>query len=289
MQHKFMLHFFLVYNYLIYIFAIIKKINEMENNNLDIFISTHTNFEVGVKNDSYKIMSCKNIEFDTNLNVLYDNIEYNKKHNVVDSIIEWDHFYSELTTMYWVWKNYEIKDYIGLCQYRRYFGFFDDVPNMDEIFECFDVILPIPYTFNCTVKQQYELFHNIKDINMIIQIISEDYPEYNEDCESVLSNNIFYTSNMFIMKKNDFIKCCEFIFGVINSYLERNNLLSLKDIEIKVSNEWHGYGKPFYPNNTLWYQSRIGGFLAERLLNIFIRHNFKNIKHYPINITENKY
>ena len=261
----------------------------MKNNNLDIFISTHKNFNVDVKNDSYKIMCCNNIKFDTNLNVLYDNVEYNKKHGVMDSIVEWGHFYSELTTMYWIWKNYDIKDYIGLCQYRRYFGFFDDIPNMDEIFKYFDVILPTPYIFNCTVKQQYETCHNIKDIDLIGQIKSEIYPEYNEDCENVLNNNIFYTSNMFIMKKNDFIKCCEFVFGVINLYLERNNLLSLKDVETKVSNEWCDYGKSFYPNNTLWYQSRIGGFLAERLMNIFIRHNFKHIKEVPLKISEEKY
>ena len=261
----------------------------MENKNLDIFISTHKKFDVKVKNESYKIMSCNDVEFNTSISVLYDTKEYNEKNSIIDSIVEWDHFYSELTTMYWVWKNYSIKDYVGLCQYRRCFDFMDNIPNMDEIFANFDIILPTPYVFNCTVKKQYDIYHNVHDINLMEQIINEFYSEYSNSTSEVLNGNVFYTSNIFIMKKDDFIKCCNFVFGVINKYLEKTNITSLSDVESKVSKEWVNYGKPFYPNNTLWYQSRIGGFLAERLLNIFVNHNFKRIKEIPIIITEEKY
>ena len=32
----------------------------------------------------------------------------------------------------------------------------------------------------------------------------------------------------------------------------------------------------------VWYQSRIGGFLAERLFTIYVSHNFKKILEIPI-------
>jgi hypothetical protein len=47
--------------------------------------------------------------------------------------------------------------------------------------------------------------------------------------------------------------------------------------------------KDYEPNNTVEYQYRIGGYLAERLTNLFLLTHFKKIKTYPVVITENRY
>ena len=38
-----------------------------------------------------------------------------------DSISALNAYYSELTGVYWLWKNYRDTDAVGICHYRRYF------------------------------------------------------------------------------------------------------------------------------------------------------------------------
>jgi hypothetical protein len=123
----------------------------------------------------------------------------------------------------------------------------------------------------------------------MLEVINELYPQYKEASEIVMKGNTFYPCNMLIMKKQDFKEYCEFVFNVIDGYLDKINVDYLEDVEKFVKHNWSNYHKSFYPNNTLWYQMRIGGFLAERLLNIFVNYNFKNVMHVPIVITEEKY
>jgi hypothetical protein len=165
----------------------------------------------------------------------------------------------------------------------------DDIPNMDEIFKEYDAILPTPYQVQGNVKAHYFTYHNVVDLDIMLEVINELYPQYKDDADAVMKGNTFYPCNMLIMKKQDFKKYCEFVFNVIDGYLDKLNVEYLEDIEKRVKNDWSNYHKPFHPNNTVWYQMRIGGFLAERLLNIFAKYHFKNVMHVPIVITEEKY
>jgi hypothetical protein len=56
-----------------------------------------------------------------------------------------------------------------------------------------------------------------------------------------------------------------------------------------IYDNYEKYIKNFYPNNTVEYQYRIGGYTAERLSNLFMMHKFKKIKTYPVIVTEDKY
>lgn len=38
-----------------------------------------------------------------------------------DQISKQNAYFSELTGVYWLWKNYQDADIIGICHYRRYF------------------------------------------------------------------------------------------------------------------------------------------------------------------------
>ena len=51
--------------------------------------------------------------------------------NTGDNIASQNKNFGELTAHYWVWKNYlkEHKpEYVGFCQYRRWFDFYDNIP-----------------------------------------------------------------------------------------------------------------------------------------------------------------
>lgn len=257
--------------------------NEVKD--LDIFILTYKNFKEIVKNDSYKVICCKDEKIDTTLTTIYDiNSQTNE-----ETITEWNDFYSELSMVYWMYKNYNAKKYIGICQYRRYFNFLDEIPNMDDIFKNNDVIMPFPLMLISNVKQHYEKFHNIKDLNLVGEIIDEKYPTFKQSFDFILNNRFLYPCNMFIMKTEDFKKYCEFYFDIMNEFLKRQNIQTIDDLRSKIDNEWEDYCKRFSPNNEKWYQTRIGGFLAERLLTIFVHKHFKRPKHINVILTENKY
>jgi hypothetical protein len=87
------------------------------------------------------------------------------------------------------------------------------------------------------------------------------------------------------MKREDFKEYIDFIFSILDEYLK----IVGTDINKRIEGNKDKYLKKFYPNNTVEYQYRIGGYIAERLTNLFMMHKFKKIKTYPVIVTEDKY
>lgn len=129
--------------------------------------------------------------------------------------------------------------------------------------------------------EQYKMCHNVKDLMTVQKIIEDYYPDYINDINETMSRQWMYPRNMFIMRKADFLKYCEFIFGVMKKFDEIMNFHTDEDV--------HNYVNAHaseYSNVTLNYQSRIEGFLIERLTNVFIHHQFKNPMIYNQKVTE---
>ena len=237
---------------------------ENYNCNINIFICTHKEFEPVVHNEAYKIINARQIESKLPLK---------------------DAFYSELYQFKYVADNLELPKYIGFCHYRRYFSFLDDVPNMDEIFSNYDAICSKPKVFNNSIKSQYLSCHNIEDLYIIGGIIAEKYPEQANMWKNFINGNILIPYNMFIMKREDFKEYIDFIFSILDEYLK----IVGTDINKRIYDNYEKYIKRFYPNDSVEYQYRIGGYIAERLTNLFMMHKFKKIKTYPVIVTEDKY
>lgn len=254
-------------------------LNEFDKNKkdeLNIFIGTYKSFKPSVSNESYKIIVGNHeIENDSKLELI------NCK---CDSKLD-DTFYSEIYMLKWISENYELKDYVGYCHYRKYFSFMDEIPNMDEIFEKYDAIVAKPLMYKTNVKEQYSSCHNIEDLYIIGGILADKYPEYCNTWHKFLNNKIFFPYNMFIMKRDDFKEYITFIYDVLDEYLK----IVGTDIIKRIGNNVEKYLKKQYPNNTIDYQYRIGGYLAERLTNLFIITHFKKLQAYPVKITEDKY
>lgn len=177
-------------------------------------------------------------------------------------------FYSELYNYKYVYDNIKLNDYIGFCQYRRYFDFIFNDFNINDIFNNCDIIAGEKISFPFSVKTQYKSCHNIDDLNIVIDIIKNDFNEYYNDFIKFLDQNILYCHNMFIMKSNDFKKYCNFIFNVLEKYLYNINY----DVINRVKNNINKYH-----NNLDNKQYRIGGFLGERLTSFYIMNNFNKI------------
>lgn len=239
----------------------------MENNNdLNIFICSHSEFETHTTNDCYKIVDVRKNKI--------------KERNNLD-----DKFYSELLSFYNVSEYANLPKYVGFCHYRRYFDFLDDIPDIDNLFKEYGAIVSKPLEMDITVKEQYALFHNLEDLYIIGGIIAEKYPEYAIIWRDFLNGKILIPYNMFIMKKEDFKRYIEFVFNVLDEYIK----LVGTDINKRIYDNIEKYVKNFKPNDTIEYQYRIGGFLGERLTNLFLLANFAKMTAYPVIITENKY
>lgn len=248
-------------------FAIGKQTPIKKQDNLDIFICTHKKIKPLVSNPTYKIVNSEFINNDTAPNGLKGS------------------FYSEIMSYLWINKNYNVKDYIGFCHYRKYWSFMNDVPDMNEVFKEYDVVVAKPINLSVTIYEQYKRCHNIEDFEIIGNIIHNKHPEYEKSFDAVKDGKILLPYNMFIMKRDDFKSYCEFMETILDEYIDIVGL----DIIKRIEDNKDKYIKNFYPNNTVDYQYRIGGYLAERLTNVYIFNHFKKIKWFKVDITEDKY
>lgn len=186
--------------------------------------------------------------------------------NTGDNISAKNATYCELTGLYWLWKNIDADNY-GLFHYRRFLDIknkynpkrliypsllkLNDWNNesIDSEMELYDIILPKKLAFKCSVYEQYEKCHNINDLNLVVDIIKQDYPQYIDACDKVLKGNKGCFCNMFIMKKEIFNEYCSWLFDI------------LQKVEPKINYEEKDQ-----------YQKRVIGFLSERMFNIFIQY-----------------
>ena len=251
----------------------------LNNSNLDIFVCSHKQYESPVHNKVYKTLSVGNNTELYGENIIRDDTGDNKS--------DMNGFYSELTGTYWIWKNYDIKDYVGICHYRRYFDFLDNLPNN---LEEYDIILPTPLNFGGTIYQQYAACHNKEDIKLIYDIMINKYNVPVEVGNEVFNNQTYmHCWNMFIINKAIFNDYCEFVFGVLDEYLKYHNISNINDIYSMIEKQKNAYLKSYYPNNEIKYQSRLGGFFGERLLNVYIKWKGLKVKTFNIIQTESKY
>lgn len=242
-------------------------IDELLNRGLKIYVCTHKEFEPVVHSSVYEVVNANDINDDTAPNGLKGS------------------FYSELMTYKYIAERFKLPKYVGFCCYRKYFSFLDDIPNMDEIFSEYDAICAKSKIFKMSVKNHYTTYHNIEDLYIVGGIIADRYPQYANMWNNFINGNIFIPYNMFIMKSEDFKEYIDFIFSILDEYLK----IVGTDINKRIYDNYEKYIKNFYPNNTVEYQYRIGGYIAERLTNLFMMHKFKKIKTYPVMVTENKY
>ena len=198
-----------------------------------------------------------------------------------DNISKENPHFCELTGLYWAWKNMQPVDYIGLCHYRRYFNFhthgtmfsdstiihsekFDDLdlslPNIDGLFSQYDAVIAKPRIYPYSLSVDYCVGQVSEDLLTLYEVVEAKYPDYSVDMKNVfLKNNKLSHYNMFILRWEDFNNYCEWLFDVLFEVRKKINI-----------------------ENYSVYQGRIWGFMSERLLQVWLLHNNKRVKHYPI-------
>jgi hypothetical protein len=214
-----------------------------------------------------------------------------------DSISEKNKYFSELTGIYWVWKNTK-HDVTGCCHYRRYFSASEEEPadlkikralyyllgpykkrygliytgnisrfskkvihekGITEILKTHDAILPQKRKLRYSVEEHYRRYHNSKDLEIIRGILSNNHPDYVAAFETMLKNKFLYANNMFILPSAHFSRFMEWWFSVLFKFEQSIDL-----------------------NTYTGYQQRVLGFIAERLLTTWFIHENIKIKELPV-------
>lgn len=164
-----------------------------------------------------------------------------------ENISEKNRQFCELTALYWIWKHDHAK-YIGISHYRRRFQLDEKEADM-LVRSDVDAVLTVPVINLPDVKSQYSKDHDSRDWNIMLQAIQELAPEYMETADSIQNGIYYYAYNMFIARKELLNVYCSWLFPIL-FYCE--NKIGQKEDR---------------------YQNRYVGFLAERLLTIFFKHN----------------
>ena len=281
-----------------------------------IFVITHRKFDDSILDkEHYNILHVGDNA---------DGMEEYACDNTGDNISHKNPSYCELTGLYWIWKNHPGKDekdkeeenhprtdkkdgkdekdeeeenhlgknekneaaekddeIVGLVHYRRYFTtvfrewlytYFSVKPPilpyrvMERTLDSYDIILPKPDTIIRTVREFYNDIHVSEDMDITRDSIARVCPGYLDSFDMVMNEHYFYFGNMMICKRKHFDAYCEWLFPVLEE-IEKN--LDPKKHEDK-------------------YQSRVIGFIAERLLQVWVEHNGLKVKRYAAFNTESK-
>lgn len=172
-----------------------------------------------------------------------------------DNISKKNPNYNELTGLYWMWKNGPECDITGLCHYRRFFlndnGELMEAQDYERILKEYDAIVTegLIYPEGESVYSGYGEKHYTKDLDLTRDAVSRYYPEYLNVYDSVMNGRGMYYANMIVTSKRRMDEYAEWLFRVLG-YVEENIDMT-------------GYDD---------YDKRVFGFLAERLLLVWIRY-----------------
>lgn len=208
--------------------------------------------------------------------------------NTGEHISEKNPSFCELTGHYWAWKNDHLSDYIGFMHYRRFLDFYPEASrdvskyglimepaftedffekygltqeNIKSVLSDADMVLAEPWDVSNigspTLKHQYEnaQFHRAKDLKLTELVIKELTPEYSSSFNKVMNQSKGFFTNLFVFKRSIFEEYSEWLFKI------------LFELEKRINTD--GYSVQ---------ERRVIGYLAERLLNVFVHKKMSESK-----------
>lgn len=241
------------------------------NRNADIFVYSHVSFSSSVNNEPYKILTNSKEgdgKFDGGLKIYRD--------NTGDNIADMNLMYNEYTGLYWIWKNWKLKDYVGLNHYSRYYFCGDHLPDFDDIFneQEHSMIINEPVMLLrdrwYTNRTWYGKWHCLKDYELLREVVLDMHPDYEDGWKRMEKANYCYNSSMFVMRNSDFKEYCNFIFPILEEVRKRRGWNTDEDCTRWVDEHKSDYIKEGQAYYNVRMQARIVGYLAERAMNTYI-------------------
>ncbi len=188
-----------------------------------------------------------------------------------DNIADLNSSFCELTALYWVWKNCH-DPLKGIVHYRRFFEdprshgclMPADVAN-NELAGC-DLVLPKKYWLLDTVEGHYASHHDSRDLELLRESVAAVQPDYLDAFDECMGLRFVYPYNMLVASADAYDSYCAWLFPV---------MFGLKD---RITRSGDGTRDA--------YQSRVYGFLSERLMNVYVTGGGIKVSEAPVLLTE---
>lgn len=185
-----------------------------------------------------------------------------------DNISGMNCYYSELTGIYWLWKNVRC-DILGVCHYRRYLLNDDGYPFTEDailpLLSRYDLITTKVLELNNSYYYGYCANHHQKDLDAAACAVKALYPDYYADYNRIINGRHTLFGNMMICKKSLFDDYCKWLFDILFEVQRRVHVEDYDD-----------------------YHKRVFGFISEILLYIYIEHNGLQAKHCMVGMSGEK-
>lgn len=223
--------------------------------NIKIYTMTHQSFDVPT--DSMYVPLQVGRATHADLSYLCDNSG--------DNISNLNCYYSELTGVYWVWKNCHDADYVGVCHYRRYLlndlGYIFTKPELEALFQSYDILTSKKLTLNFSYAYGFGENHAPEDLEATGAVIQRLYPDYYPLYEQRVHENHTYFGNIMICSKATYDAYCSWLFPI---FFELQTILDLDSYDD--------------------YHKRLYGFISEFLLMIWVEHQHLRVKECKVGI-----
>ena len=190
--------------------------------------------------------------------------------DVDENISEKNWGYSELTGLYWAWKNLGDADIIGLVHYRRYFTVKSKAfirnhdklrcvlteGELNDLLSQFDILLPKKRVYAIeTLYSHYAHTMNAYELDVAKDLVAKYYPEYEPYLKKAFDARFGYMFNMFVMRRGDLEEYCSFLFDIL-----------FKEEEI--------LEKEGYLDGLTDFEKRLFGRVSEILFNAYVYKKF---------------
>lgn len=184
-------------------------------------------------------------------------------------ISEKNPYYSELTGLYWVWKNVSDEDIIGFAHYRRYLlndsSMLYQAPEVTSLLAKYDLITTKTVVLDESYYNAFGGRHHQKDLDILADVIKKKHPDLFPLYDKLIHENNTYFGNMFITTKKNFHAYMEFLFPILFAMEEKVDMT--------------GYDG---------YQKRLFGFVSEFLLYFFVQAKGLKVKESLVGILGEK-
>lgn len=148
--------------------------------------------------------------------------------SIQDNISEKNGDYSELTGLYWIWKNIIKQDginenkYYGLAHYRRFLNLSED--DLNRLCENdIDVVLPYPMPYEPNIEAHHRRYLSDQEWGGVIKALEELEPKYANALPNILEQEYLYNYNIIVAKNSVINDYCTWLFRLLFRIEEINN------------------------------------------------------------------
>ena len=158
--------------------------------------------------------------------------------NAGENISDKNGDYSELTGLYWIWRNrirQQNEKYYGLAHYRRFLELSEDDQSRLAANDI-DVVLPYPMPYEPNMESHHLRYLSTSEWNAVMQALKELQPEYAFASKEIFKQEYMYNYNILLAKGDVLDEYCSWLFPLLFRIEEINDPKGEK-----VPNRYIGY------------------------------------------------